>query len=78
MTPQELELIVEKASFIVGGYAFSNMGNDTVSIIDLNQPHHAAIINMDGDIIETNMDDIEIEIVVNKYWATNKKQIIEQ
>ena len=40
--------------------------------MNLNCPEHAMVISADGDILETTMDDIEIQIVKD-YFAKNKK-----
>ncbi|MCD8385394.1 MAG: toxin-antitoxin system, toxin component [Bacteroidales bacterium] len=71
MSEKEIEDIIDKAKFIVSGYAFLAK-EDNVSIVNLNPPHHAALIRPNGEVLETNMYDIELEIVLNKYWAKNK------
>ena len=75
MTRQKLDEIIDKAAFIVGGYAFVPGNDDTVSIIDLSYPHHVSVVDKAGEIIETNMDDIEISIVLGKYWSVNRKYL---
>ena len=42
----------------------------------MNAPFHALVMTQDGEITETNMDDIEISIVV-KLWIRNKKLLEE-
>ena len=42
-----------------------------VSCLNLHPPYHALVMTREGDVIETNMDDIEISIV-QKYWKRNK------
>lgn len=76
MEKDEWNKIIEKADFIVAGYAFTKRDDGLISIIDINAPYHAAIINAEGDVLETNMYDIELDIVINKYWCKNKSQII--
>jgi hypothetical protein len=68
----DIDKIVENATMIVCGYAFSKMNDGNIRIISIEPPYHASIIQPDGEILETNMDDIEIEIV-NDYWKRNKK-----
>lgn len=68
--------IAEKADMIVCGYAFSHKEDGNVSIVSLHAPYHASIMTPSGQIIETNMDDIEISIVV-KLWNRNKKLLEE-
>lgn len=61
---------------IVCGYAFSEAENHFIRVVNLHAPFHALVMNQDGEPIETNMDDIEISIVM-KYWNRNKKLLEE-
>lgn len=72
MNEKEKETIVGSANMIVGGYAFSQTEEKFIRIVNLHAPYHALVINRNGEIQETNMDDIEINIVL-KYWNRNKK-----
>lgn len=72
MKISEINRIVEGASMIVGGYAFSKMDDRNIRIVGLNNPNHALVIRPNGEMLETNMDDIELEIVLG-YWKRNKK-----
>lgn len=76
MNVTEINSIVEKAQMIVCGYAFSQAENGFMHIVNLHAPYHALVINKIGEILETNMDDIEINIVL-KYWRRNKKLLEE-
>lgn len=62
--------IADKADMIINGYAFTN-NNGQIRVLNLNSPGHAAVI-YEEKIIETNMDDIENEIVM-EYYENNKK-----
>ena len=64
MSEQEIQLIAENARFVVCGYAFSRKEDGLISILDLNHPDCAMTVNDNGEIIETNMDPIEQEIVL--------------
>lgn len=61
---------------IVCGYAFSETENHFIRIVNLHAPFHALVMERNGEAIETNMDDIEISIVM-KYWNRNKKLLEE-
>ena len=63
MPDNEIRVIAEKAKFIVCGYAFSEGNDGFISILNLNHPDCAMVVNRDGEIIETNMDQIEQQIV---------------
>ncbi len=56
--------IADKAKMIVSGYAFSLREDGFVSILNLNHPDCAMVINRNCEVIETNMDPIEQHIVL--------------
>ena len=58
MPEKELNALAEKANFIVSGYAFTKRADGFVSILNLDHPECAMVVNMDGEMIETNMDEI--------------------
>ena len=71
MKEEEIKAVAEKAIMIVCGYAFSQSEEGFIRVVDLHPPYHALVMTREGDVIETNMDDIEISIV-QKYWKRNK------
>lgn len=64
MSDKQIQEIAEKAKIIVSGYAFSMMENGFISILNLEDPSSAMVVNRDAEIIETNMGDIEQKIVL--------------
>ncbi len=62
--------IADKADMIINGYAFTKEG-EYVRILNLNCLNHAAVIYKDR-VVETNMDDIETQIVLD-YYHENKE-----
>lgn len=74
MTEQELWEIADAADMIIAGYAFtaaSTIEGDVIRVLNLNNPDSAATI-YDDEIIETTMDDGELDIVRGIY-ARDKK-----
>jgi hypothetical protein len=67
--------IADKANMIINGYAFTKEG-EWVRVLNLNCINHAAVI-LNDKVVETNMDDIENEIVVG-YYQQNKHFMEEQ
>ncbi len=65
MSEQEVNIVAENARFIVSGYAFSKREDGFISILNLNHPDCAMVVNNGGEIIETNMDPIEQQIVLD-------------
>jgi len=60
----------------VSGYAFHKKDNSSVRVIQMETPFHALVLSIDGEVLETTMDDIELDIV-KTYWAKNKKYMEE-
>ena len=66
--------IADRADMIINGYAFTK-DNKYVRVLNLNCVNHAAVI-LNDKIVETNMDDIESEIVMDYY--NRNKQFMEE
>lgn len=71
----EIEKMAQNADFIVNGYSFLCQ-NGMVRVLNLNNTTRAAVLDINGDVLETSMDDIEISIV-QAYWEKNK-QFVEE
>jgi len=65
----ELRKIADRADLIVNGYAYTRQG-ESVRVLNLNNPDKASVLRMSGELLETNMDDIEI-CIVQDYLARN-------
>lgn len=66
----DVKEIADKADMIINGYAFTKEG-EYVRVLNLNCINHAAAI-YGGKIVDTNMDDIENQIVID-YYEQNKQ-----
>lgn len=77
MNDSQIEKVIDQATFMVDGYAFIKKDDGNISIVNIYPPFHAAVIRENGEVLETNMDDIELEIVINSYWRKNKKYILD-
>ena len=62
--------VADNADMIINGYAFTK-ADKYVRVLNLNNPEKAVMIDESGDVLETSMDDIEIQIV-RTYWEKNK------
>lgn len=67
----EIEKVAQSADFIVNGYSFI-CEDEKVRVLNLNDTARAAVLDKDGEVLETSMDDIEISIV-RAYWEKNKQ-----
>ena len=63
--PFDQDEIIRQAAMIVCGYAYILQEEDIVRIVSLNAPHHAALLRKDGKVVETSMNDIELNIVTD-------------
>lgn len=68
--PLNIKEIADKADMIINGYAFTKE-DDYIRVLNLNHMNHATVIFNDR-IVETNMDDIENQIVFD-YYKENKQ-----
>lgn len=67
--------VADAAEVIVNGYAFTKDG-ENVRVLNLNNPEKAAYLSQTGEVFETSMDDIELEIVL-EYYQKNRKYMEE-
>ncbi|MBQ6518439.1 MAG: hypothetical protein IJI14_06950 [Anaerolineaceae bacterium] len=65
MTEKDIITLAEQADIIVNGYAFTQRDDGFISILNLYHPDCAMVVNKDNEIIETNMDPIEQQIVLD-------------
>lgn len=65
----------DAADMIINGYAFKKDGTN-IKVLNLNKSDRASVIDNNGEVIETSMDDIELNIVLN-YYKRNKKYMEE-
>ena len=74
MKEEEIKAVAEKAMMIVCGYAFSQTEEGFIRVVYLHSPYHALVMTSEGEVTETNMDDIEISIV-QKYDTFLRKEM---
>ena len=67
----DVKTIADKANIIVNGYAFTRVG-DRIHVLNLNSPDKAVVFSIDGEVLETSMDDIELSIA-SRYLQQNLK-----
>ena len=67
--------VADAAEVIVNGYAFTKTGVN-VKVLNLNRPEKAAYLSQSGEVLETSMDDVELDIVLD-YYQKNRKYMEE-
>lgn len=63
----DVESVASGANMIVNGYAFTSAPDGRVRVLNLNAPLAAVVLDRDGSVLETTMDDIEAGIVLGYY-----------
>ena len=69
----DIKTVADKADMIINGYAFTRK-NDRIHVLNLNRPDKAVVFSLDGEVLETTMDDIELSIA-SRYLQQNLKYI---
>lgn len=67
----DIKTVADKADMIINGYAFTRK-NDLIHVLNLNRPDKAVVFSLDGEVLETTMDDIELSIAI-RYLHQNMK-----
>ena len=62
---------------ILNGYAYTRKQN-IIQVLNLNDLKSASVLSLDGDVLETTMDDIELSIILDHYKRDRKymKEIV--
>ena len=66
-------MIANKADMIVNGYSFT-CTKGFIRVLNLNNPNCATTLDKKGNVVETTMTDIELEIVKD-YFIKNKDNL---
>lgn len=74
MNNDELLKVSSDADMIVCGYAFTKTEDSNIRVLDLKEPHHTLLMSLQGEILETTMNDVELSIVEG-YWDKNRKYV---
>lgn len=75
MPDDVLKSIADNADIIIAGYAFTKI-NELIRVLNLEKTDYAAVLDVDGNMIETSMDDAELALV-QSYYVRNKEFMVE-
>ncbi|MCD8300310.1 MAG: hypothetical protein LUC41_03955 [Clostridiales bacterium] len=67
----DIKNVADNADMIINGYAYTKE-NEKIRVLNLNNVLSAAVLSSEGEILETNMPDIEAAIAV-KYYTQNRE-----
>ncbi|WP_305084558.1 DUF7723 family protein [Thomasclavelia cocleata] len=73
----DIKKIADEADMILNGYAYTRKQN-IIQVLNLNDLKSASVLSLDGDVLETTMDDIELSIILDHYKRDRKymKEIV--
>ncbi|MCD8225444.1 MAG: hypothetical protein LUC99_11490 [Clostridiales bacterium] len=67
----DIKKIADEADMIISGYAFTRTG-EKIRVLNLNNTSRAAVLTVNGEILEASMPDIEL-MIVSKYYDQNRE-----
>ena len=73
MPEEKIRKIAEDADMIIKGYAFKK-DEGLIRVLNLNDGISAMLIDQDGTMIATNMDEIE-QVIVKNIWDRDSKYV---
>lgn len=68
----DVEAIASTSDMIVNGYSFTREDGGRIRVLNLNSPTTAAVLDEEGKVLETSMDDMELGIV-REYFRSNRE-----
>ncbi len=66
----DVRKVADEADMIINGYAFTQSG-EKCHVLNLRHPDKATVFSKNGEVLETSMDDIEIQIVKEYYFTSH-------
>lgn len=72
MNNEEIAKVCANADMIVCGYSFTRTKDSNIRVLQLAKPNHALLLSEKDEVLETSMDDVQLNIVLG-YWQKNKK-----
>ena len=63
--------VADNADMIVSGYAFT-CSKCGIRVLNLNNPNSAAILSEEGELLATNMSDIETVVMLDHFKRNQK------
>ena len=77
MPENELKKIADQANMIIAGYSFTKEKDGFIRILNLENTDEACLLQNDGAMLETTMDDITL-LKVQSYYLKNKEFMEEE
>lgn len=74
MSEQQLKEIADNADMIIANYSFTISENGDVKVLFLSDPSQACVLNREGEMLMSSMDDGQLALV-QAYYLKNRELI---
>ena len=74
MSELKLKEIADNADMIIANYAFTITENGDIKVLFLSNPNQACVLNNNGEMIKSSMDDGQLALV-QAYYLKNRDLI---
>lgn len=74
MSDLQLKEIADNADMIIANYAFTVIENGNIKVLFLSNPNQACVLNNNGEMIKSSMDDGQLALV-QAYYLKNRELI---
>jgi len=74
MSELQLKEIADNADMIIANYAFTITENGDIKVLFLSNPNQACVLNNNGEMIKSSMDDGQLALV-QAYYLKNRDLI---
>lgn len=72
MSEEMLREIADSADMIIAGFSYTRREDGNISVINLDKPDEASVLDAEGEMIETTMDDVTL-CMVQAYYLRNRE-----
>ena len=72
MSEEMLKEIADNADMIIAGFSYTKREDGNISVLNLDKPDEASVLDIDGEMIETTMDDVTL-CMAQAYYLKNRE-----
>ena len=72
MSEEMIREIADSADMIIAGFSYTRREDGNISVINLDKPDEASVLDAEGEMIETTMDDVTL-CMVQAYYLRNRE-----
>ena len=72
MSEEMLKEIADNAYMIIAGFSYTKREDGNISVLNLDKPDEASVLDTEGEMIETTMDDVTL-CMAQAYYLKNRE-----